>query len=73
MEEMFVHKIPNKKNLSHSIKMCYGLRDIRHRSGTTESAQQRYLISCIGHGFGIRLVGRLPPVKKDSNGFSRIR
>jgi hypothetical protein len=38
MEEVFVHHIPNNKNLSQFFKMCYGLRDIRHRSDATESA-----------------------------------
>ena len=65
MEEVFVRNMPNKKNLSHFFKMCYGLRDIRHRSGATEFAQWHYRISPSGHGFDIRLVGRLPPVKED--------
>ena len=70
--EVFVHNIPNNKNLSHFFKMCYGLRDIRHISGATKSAQWRYRISCNDHDFDIRLVGRLPPVKEDLNGLSRI-
>ena len=72
MEEVFVYNIPNNKKISQFFKMCYGLRDIIHRSGATESAQRSYLISYSNHGFGIRLVGRLPPVKEDSNGLSRI-
>ena len=35
MEEVFVHNIPNNKNLSQVFKMCYFFGDIRHRSGTT--------------------------------------
>ena len=72
MENFFVYNIPNNKNLSHFFKMCYGLRGIRHISGATESAQWRYRISCSGHGFDIRLVERLPPIKEDSNGFLGI-
>ena len=72
MEEVFVHNIPDNKNLSQFFKMCYVLIDIRHRSGVTESAQWRcVLISCSGHSFDIRLVGRLSHIKESLNDFSR--